>query len=188
MRSSSTVRSPPPPGHDRGHGERLGWVPGERPAVGSRHLRLEMAAETVLGGSGRWWRRPAICRDMSTVSPPSVPPEDPGRPEARSARCRERRGVLLLLCRQPRPSRAGRSGDCLLLADDRPAPGSGRSTSGAAELHAEALAASRCREDVRQAAGDGMPVSASAGALYLRTAHDATDGDYPMAGVLRRRQ
>jgi len=53
------------------------------------------------------------------------------------------------------------------------------------ELHAAALTASRCREDIRRAADDGMPIYAECGGLIYLTEQLATaGGDYPMAGVL----
>jgi cobyrinic acid a,c-diamide synthase len=53
------------------------------------------------------------------------------------------------------------------------------------ELHAEALSSSRCREDLRRAADDGMPVYAECGGLIYLTERLVTgEGDYPMAGVL----
>lgn len=53
------------------------------------------------------------------------------------------------------------------------------------ELHVEVLSSSRCREDIRRAADDGMPVYAECGGLIYLTERVATDeGDYPMAGIL----
>ncbi|KUK63391.1 MAG: putative cobyrinic acid A,C-diamide synthase [Methanoculleus marisnigri] len=50
---------------------------------------------------------------------------------------------------------------------------------------AEALSASRCREDVHRAVDDGMPVYAECGGLAYLTERLVTgEGDYPMAGVL----
>ncbi|RXE57185.1 cobyrinic acid a,c-diamide synthase [Methanoculleus taiwanensis] len=55
------------------------------------------------------------------------------------------------------------------------------------ELHAAALSASRCREDVKHAVDDGMPVYAECGGLVYLTERIEGEGRYPMAGVLPAR-
>lgn len=53
------------------------------------------------------------------------------------------------------------------------------------ELHIEALATSRCKEDLRREIDDGMPVFAECGGLiYLTERLETADGGYPMVGVL----
>lgn len=56
------------------------------------------------------------------------------------------------------------------------------------ELNAPALSASRCRDDIRKAAADGMPVYAECGGLmYLAESLSAGGVEYPMAAVLPAR-
>lgn len=52
------------------------------------------------------------------------------------------------------------------------------------ELHAAALAASRCREEIKRAIDNGMPVYGECGGLvYLTEKIEGDDGAYPMVGV-----
>jgi cobyrinic acid a,c-diamide synthase len=55
------------------------------------------------------------------------------------------------------------------------------------ELYAGELEASRCREDVKRAVDDGMPVYAECGGLMYLTESVTLDRDYGMAGVLPAR-
>ncbi len=52
------------------------------------------------------------------------------------------------------------------------------------ELHAEKLALSRCRDDIKKASDGGMPVYAECGGLMYLTRGITYDKEYPMAGIL----
>jgi cobyrinic acid a,c-diamide synthase len=55
------------------------------------------------------------------------------------------------------------------------------------ENHAALLEGSPCREQIRSAAGDGLPVYAECGGLVYLTGSVSTDREYRMAGVLPAR-
>ena len=162
-------------------------------AVESRHLGLAMAAETgAMAGFGAVVEESCDLSgiiDLARSAPPLPAPAD--------VSCRPQTGVRIGIARD--------AAFCFYYADnlDRLAwagadpvffsPMTDRLPDvdalylggGYPELHAEALAASRCREDVRRAVDDGMPVYAECGGLAYLTERLVTDeGDYPMAGVL----
>ncbi len=161
-------------------------------AVGSRHLGLAMAAETgVLAGFGAVME--GAC-DLSGImdlarsaSPLPAPAEDSDRPGIR-ARIGVARDAAFCFYYADNLDRLARAGAELIffspMADRLPDVDALYIGGGYPELHAPALAASRCREDIRRAADDGMPVYAECGGLiYLAERLTTDDGDYPMAGV-----
>ncbi|GLI47574.1 cobyrinate a,c-diamide synthase [Methanoculleus bourgensis] len=171
-----------------------GWVPRRKDlAVGSRHLGLAMAAEDgAMAGFGAVVEEtcdlPGII-DLAWSAPPlPVPPEDPDRPEAR-VRLGVANDAAFCFYYADNLDRLVRTGAEIVffspMTDRLPEVDALYLGGGYPELHAEALAASRCREDVRRAVDDGMPVFAECGGLiYLAEQLTTTDGDYPMAGVL----
>ncbi|MCK8519051.1 cobyrinate a,c-diamide synthase [Methanoculleus sp. 7T] len=171
-----------------------GWVPRRKDlAVGSRHLGLEMAAETgALAGFGAVAEEtcdlPGIL-DLARSAPPlPAPPEVPKQPEA-VARIGVARDAAFCFYYADNLDRLARAGADLVffspMTDRLPEVDALYLGGGYPELHGEALAASRCREDVRRAVDGGMPVYAECGGLIYLTEWLATpDGDYPMAGVL----
>ncbi|MDV2481502.1 cobyrinate a,c-diamide synthase [Methanoculleus sp. Wushi-C6] len=171
-----------------------GWIPRRSDlAVASRHLGLAMAAETdALAQFGPVVEE--VCNvsgilDLARSAPPlPAAPEVPDRREVGirigvaddAAFCfyypdnldRLRRAGADLISFSPASDRLP-DVDALYLGGGYP------------ELHAAALAASRCREDIRWAVDDGMPVYAECGGLvYLAEKLATGDGDFPMAGVL----
>ncbi len=162
-------------------------------AVGSRHLGLAMAAETgVLGGFGAVVEETCDLSgimDLARSAPPlPAPSETRDRPEAR-VRVGVANDAAFCFYYADNLDRLARAGANLIffspMTDRLPEVDALYLGGGYPELHAAALAASRCRDDVRQAADDGMPVYAECGGLIYLTERLATsDGDYPMAGVL----
>lgn len=162
-------------------------------AVESRHLGLAMAAET-----GMMARFGAVVEgtcdlpgiiDLARSAPPLPgPARTPVRPEAR-VRIGVARDAAFCFYYADNLDRLGRAGaDPVFfspMTDRLPDVDALYLGGGYPELHAGALAASRCREDVRRAVDDGMPVYAECGGLAYLTERLTTDeGDYPMAGVL----
>ena len=171
-----------------------GWVPRrEDLAVGSRHLGLAMARRgqcdgPIRGGGGgdlRSLRDPGT----RTVSPtPPGAPDVPDQPEAR-VRLGVARDAAFCFYYADNLDQLAQAGAEIVffspMTDRLPRVDGLYLGGGYPELHAEALAAARCREDVRQAVDDGMPVYAECGGLiYLTERLTTPDGGYPMVGVL----
>ena len=161
--------------------------------VESRHLGLAMAAET-----GMMARFGAVVEetcdlpgliDLARSAPPlPAPAEAPARPESgvRIGVANDAAFCFYYADNIDRLVRAGAEPIFFSPMTDRlPDVDALYLGGGYPELHAEALSSSRCREDLRRAADDGMPVYAECGGLIYLTERLATDeGDYPMAGVL----
>ncbi len=162
-------------------------------AVGSRHLGLAMAAETgAMAGFGAVVEETcdlAGIVDLARSAPPlPAPAEAPDRPEAgvRVGVARDAAFCFYYADNLDRLARAGAEPVFFSPMTDRlPDVDALYLGGGYPELHAEALGASRCREDVRRVVDDGMPVYGECGGLaYLTERLVTDDGDYPMAGVL----
>ncbi|MCM2465527.1 cobyrinate a,c-diamide synthase [Methanoculleus oceani] len=171
-----------------------GWVPRRDDlVVASRHLGLAMAAETgAMGGFGAVVEEscdlPGIM-DLARSAPPLPAPADVScRPEA-GVRIGVARDAAFCFYYPDNLDRLWQAGAALVffspMTDRLPDVDALYFGGGYPELHAEALAASRCREDVRRAVDDGMPVYGECGGLAYLTERLATaEGDYPMVGVL----
>ena len=161
-------------------------------AVGSRHLGLAMAAETgVLAGFGAVVEETCDLSGIMDLARSASPlpelAEDSDRPGIR-ARIGVARDAAFCFYYADNLDRLARAGAELVFfsptADRLPDVDALYIGGGYPELHAPALAASRCREDIRRAVDDGMPVYAECGGLiYLAERFTTDDGDYPMAGV-----
>jgi len=162
-------------------------------AVESRHLGLAMAAETgAMAGFGAVVEEtcdlPQLI-DLARSAPPlPAPAGTPARSESK-VRIGVARDAAFCFYYADNLDRLTRAGAELVffspMTDRLPDVDALYLGGGYPELHAEALAASRCREDVQRAVDDGMPVYGECGGLAYLTERFATDGgDYPMAGVL----
>lgn len=171
-----------------------GWVPRRKDlVVGSRHLGLAMAAETgTLAGFGAVVEETCDLSgilNLAREAPPlPVPAEVADRPET-GARIGVARDAAFCFYYADNLDLLARAGADLIffspMTDRLPEVDALYLGGGYPELHAESLAASRCRDDVRRAVDDGMPVYAECGGLLYLTEQLATpDGDYPMASVL----
>ena len=171
-----------------------GWVPRrEDLAVGSRHLGLAMADED--SAMARFGAVVEETCDLSGIlelarsAPPlPVPPDVPDQPEAR-VRLGVARDAAFCFYYADNLDQLAQAGAEIVffspMTDRLPRVDGLYLGGGYPELHAEALAAARCREDVRQAVDDGMPVYAECGGLiYLTERLTTPDGGYPMVGVL----
>lgn len=161
-------------------------------AVESRHLGLAMAAETgAMAGFGAVVEETCDLSgiiDLARSAPSLAPAESPGRPEA-EVRIGVARDAAFCFYYADNLDGLARAGAELVffssMADRLPDVDALYFGGGYPELHAEALAASRCREDVRRVVDDGMPVYGECGGLaYLTERLTTGEGDYPMAGVL----
>ncbi|MDK2989205.1 MAG: cobyrinic acid a,c-diamide synthase [Methanoculleus sp.] len=161
-------------------------------AVESRHLGLAMAAETgAMAGFGAVVEETCDLSgiiDLARSAPSLAPAESPGRPEA-EVRIGVARDAAFCFYYADNLDGLARAGAELVffspMTDRLPDVDALYLGGGYPELHAEALAASRCREDVRRAVDDGMPVYGECGGLAYLTERLVTGGgDYPMAGVL----
>ncbi|WP_292365177.1 MULTISPECIES: cobyrinate a,c-diamide synthase [unclassified Methanoculleus] len=161
-------------------------------AVESRHLGLAMAAETgAMAGFGAVVEETCDLSgiiDLARSAPSLAPAESPGRPEA-EVRIGVARDAAFCFYYADNLDGLARAGAELVffspMTDRLPDVDALYLGGGYPELHAEALAASRCREDVRRAVDDGMPVYGECGGLAYLTERLVTgEGDYPMAGVL----
>lgn len=162
-------------------------------AVESRHLGLEMAAETR-----KMTRFGAVVEevcdlagiiDLARTAPPlPEPPEIRSQHDART-RIGVAQDAAFCFYYQDNLDLLTRVGADMVffspMADRLPDVDALYLGGGYPELHAEALASSRCREDVRRAVDDGMPVYAECGGLiYLTERFTTEEGDHPMVGVL----
>ena len=162
-------------------------------AVGSRHLGLAMASETrAMAQFGtvveETCNLDGIISLAQTAPPLPAPPEAQGRPET-GVRIGVARDAAFCFYYPDNLDLLARAGANLIffspMEDRLPEVDALYLGGGYPELHAEALASSRCREDVRQAVDDGMPVYAECGGLiYLTERFTTGEGDHPMAGVL----
>ncbi|NLA38258.1 MAG: cobyrinate a,c-diamide synthase, partial [Methanomicrobiales archaeon] len=168
-----------------------GWVPRRGDlAVRSRHLGLEMAAED--GAMARFGGVveetcdiPGIMGLARSAPPLPAPPEAPGLPEAQ-IRLGVANDAAFCFYYADNLDRLAQAGAELIffspVADRLPEMDALYMGGGYPELHAEALAASRCREDVRRVVDDGMPVFAECGGLiYLSERLTIDNRDHPMA-------
>lgn len=161
--------------------------------VESRHLGLAMAAET-----GMMARFGAVVEetcdlsgiiDLARSAPPlPAPAENPTRPGV-GVRIGVANDAAFCFYYQDNLDQLVQAGAELAffspMTDRLPDVDALYLGGGYPELHAEALSASRCREDIRRAADDGMPVYAECGGLIYLAEHLVTaEGDRPMAGVL----
>ncbi len=171
-----------------------GWVPRRKDlAVRSRHLGLEMAAEddamARFGAVVEETCDIAGIVSLARSAPPlPAPPEPADRTEAH-VRVGVASDAAFCFYYADNLDRLAQAGAELVsfspMADRLPDVDALYIGGGYPELHAEVLAASRCREDVRRAVDDGMPVFAECGGLmYLSEQIRTADGDYPMTGVL----
>jgi len=161
--------------------------------VASRHLGLAMAAET--GAMARFGGVVEETCDLDGImelarqAPPlPAPAEIAGRPEAQ-VRIGVARDAAFCFYYQDNLDRLEQAGAELVffspMTDRLPDVDALYLGGGYPELHAAALASSRCRKDVRRAVDDGMPVYAECGGLvYLTERLTAGEGDHPMGGVL----
>lgn len=171
-----------------------GWVFRRKDlAVRSRHLGLEMASEddamARFGAVVEETCNIAGIVDLARSAPPlPAPPEPLDRTEAH-VRIGVASDAAFCFYYADNLDRLTQAGAELVsfspMADRLPDVDALYIGGGYPELHAEVLAASRCREDVRRAVDDGMPVFAECGGLmYLSERIRTVDGDYPMTGAL----
>jgi len=171
-----------------------GWIPRRDDlTVASRHLGLAMAAETgALAGFGpvveEFCDVPGILDLARTAPPLPAPAKVPDRSEA-EVRVGVANDAAFCFYYQDNLDRLARAGAHLVffspMTDRLPDVDMLYLGGGYPELHAVALSASRCREDVQRAVDDGMPVYAECGGLVYLTEQLVTcEGDCPMAGVL----
>ncbi len=161
-------------------------------SVASRHLGLTMAIET--GAMSRFGDVVEACCDLDgivglarNVSP--LPSAAASRPSGTGA-------VRIGIARDPAfcfyyrdnlDRLAGAGAELVFfspLEDRLPEVDALYLGGGYPELHAGALAASRCRRDLQRAVDDGMPVYAECGGLVYLTERIRGDREYPMVGVL----
>ena len=171
-----------------------GWVPRRDDlAVASRHLGLAMAAETgALAGLGpvveEFCNVPGILDLARTAPPLPTPTASLDRSEV-GVRVGVANDAAFCFYYQDNLDRLARAGAHLVffspMTDRLPDVDMLYLGGGYPELHAAALSAARCREDVRRAVDDGMPVYAECGGLVYLTERLVTDeGEHPMVGVL----
>jgi cobyrinic acid a,c-diamide synthase len=172
----------------------MGWVPRKDDlAVASRHLGLTMAVETgAMAGFGavveEWCDLDGILGIAAGASPLPAEAEARGLPKP-TVRIGVARDRAFCFYYQDNLDRLAGSGAEVVsfspMTDRLPDLDALYLGGGYPELHAEALSRSRCREDVRRAVDDGMPVYAECGGLvYLTDRIAGKDGEHPMAGVL----
>ncbi|QSZ68003.1 cobyrinate a,c-diamide synthase [Methanofollis aquaemaris] len=175
----------------------LGWVPTEKEkAVSSRHLGLAMAGEASMAAFGEVCE--AYCDlDALLVAAASGPAAVPiPGPAGAGAPSRVRLGVArdaaFCFYYQDNLDLLRRAGAELVyfspLTDPFPEVDGLYLGGGYPELHAAALSAAPCTDQVRAAAEDGMPVYAECGGLiYLCEGLEADGQAYRMAGALPAR-
>ncbi len=171
-----------------------GWIPRRQDlSVRSRHLGLALADEDdTMSRFGAVVEEacdlPGILGLARSAPPLPTPPDLPDRPEAR-VRIGIASDAAFSFYYADNLDRLVQAGAELVyfspMTDRLPDVDAVYIGGGYPELHAEALAASRCREDLRRVVDDGMPVLAECGGLiYLSERLKTTDTDHPMAGVL----
>ncbi|MFA7561804.1 MAG: cobyrinate a,c-diamide synthase [Methanoculleus sp.] len=162
-------------------------------AVESRHLGLAMATETgMMTGFGAVMEEACDLSgitDLARSAPPlPVPVDTQGRPEAR-VRIGIAKDAAFCFYYADNLDRLVQAGAELIIfspmTDRLPDVDALYLGGGYPELHVEALSSSRCREDIRRAADDGMPIYAECGGLiYLTERLVIAEGDHPMTGIL----
>jgi cobyrinic acid a,c-diamide synthase len=178
--------------------EALGWIPRtETLTVGSRHLGLNMAGEdSSLKSAGDVVEKHCDLSRIIEIAGRSPPLECPAEPLSGDASDRAVVGVAMddAFCfyyrdNLDRLEEAGARLEFFSPAEDRlPAVDALYLGGGYPELHAEKLEASRCRDDVRKAVDDGMPVYGECGGLMYLTESIAVAGrEYRMTGALPAR-
>ncbi len=171
-----------------------GWLPKrEDLAVASRHLGLTMAIETQAMSAFGEVVESACDLDGIAGLARSAPPLPQIPPPAATPEPTVTVGVArdpaFCFYYQDNLDRLRAAGAALVffspMHDRLPEADAIYLGGGYPELHAAALASSRCREDIRRVADDGMPVYAECGGLvYLTERIEGGDGTYSMAGVL----
>jgi cobyrinic acid a,c-diamide synthase len=174
----------------------MGWVP-KSPGVEikSRHLGLEMAAETDVRRKLGDVMAENVDIDGVIETASAAPPLPDAAPEPGVCARRVTLGVAMdaAFCFYYRDNldaleAAGARLEFFSPAADRlPAVDGLYLGGGYPELHAGALEASRCREDVKRAIDGGMPAYAECGGLMYLAEGIAVDREYRMAGVLPAR-
>ncbi len=170
-----------------------GWLPKrEDLTVASRHLGLTMAIETqAMSAFGEVVE--SAC-DLDGIV--ALARSAPGLPDGRAPAATPEPTVTIGVARDPafcfyyqdNLDRLASAGAALVffspMNDRLPEVDGIYLGGGYPELHAAALASSRCREDIRHAADNGMPVYAECGGLVYLTERIEGDAAFPMAGVL----
>jgi len=175
----------------------LGWIPRQKGSeVGSRHLGLMMAHESSgMAGFGRIIRESCDMDAILTVArnAPALPVALPIKTPVARAR------VVIGVARddafcfyyQDNLDRLARAGAQIQffspMQDTLPDVDALYLGGGYPELHAQKLEESRCRQAIRAAALDGMPVYGECGGLMYLCRSVSADREYLMAGVLPAR-
>ena len=172
----------------------VGWIPRRDELVmKSRHLGLAMAHET--GPMEKFGDVARECCDLDAiVRIAQGAPDLPGLPAARplTGGPRARIGVAFdpAFCfyYEDNLDRLRDAGADLVFfspISDRLPPVDGIYLGGGyPELYLDPLAASRCRDDIRHAAGAGMPVYGECGGLMYLTREVAADRTFSLCGIL----
>lgn len=171
----------------------LGYIPRSRELeVGSRHLGLEMAHETVpVPGLGDLVEE--YCNVGGILEAAS---DAPVHSAGACATIRKGPDVRIGIARDPafcfyyqdNLDLLARSGASIAwfspMSDPLPDVDAVYLGGGYPELYAGALERSRCREDLKKAAEDGLPVYAECGGLLYLGESLETEGEFRMAGIL----
>jgi cobyrinic acid a,c-diamide synthase len=174
----------------------LGWVARQKGAeVGSRHLGLVMAHESnAMGTFGRIIEEScdldailAAARD----SPPIAVPRFRARVTSRTAVIGVARDEAFCFYYQDNLDRLVRAGAGIRffspIRDALPEVDGLYLGGGYPELHAAALEAAPCRQQIRVAAAGGLPIYAECGGLLYLCESVRQDREFRMAGVLPAR-
>lgn len=175
-----------------------GWLPRHHTgSVGSRHLGLEMAHETDrMAAAGALIeeycdldRLVSIAEEAPEFAAPAQEPASDGDGRVLIAVARD---ASFCFYYQDNLDRLRAAGAELLffspMTERLPDADALYLGGGYPELNARVLSASRCRDDIRKAAADGMPVYAECGGLmYLAESLSVGGTEYPMAAVLPAR-